>query len=100
MRIYVLVFSIVFCTAEKQVWNDQADVLLEYFSIGYRESNSTDITIMDIVNGEVNIVGVRLGDISTIKRLSDVILETKNGDTRISGTFGLEKFQLKVTKLR
>lgn len=87
--------------AEKQLWNDQTDILLDYFSIGYRAANSTDIPVMDIKNSTVSLSGLRLGDISTIKRMSDVVLETKsNGDTRISGAFGLEKFELKVTFAR
>lgn len=100
MRPYILIFLVFYCTAEKQIWNDQTDMLLEYFSIGYKESNSTDIPIMDLVNDTVSIRGVRLGDISTLKRLSDVILETSNGDTRVSGTFGLGDFKLMVSNMR
>lgn len=105
-KICVTFLLAVCCLSEKQLWNDKTDILLNYFSIGYKSSNSTDIPIMDIVNGTfdnstVNVSGIALGDITTIKRLSDVILETKpNGDTRISGTFGLEKFELKITSVR
>ncbi|XP_066905242.1 uncharacterized protein [Halyomorpha halys] len=100
MKTYILMFLVVYCVAEKEIWNDQTDMLLEYFGIGYKESNSTDMPIMDFTNGTVIIRGARLGDISTLRRLSDVVLETKNGDTRVSGTFGLADFKLIIPDIR